>query len=336
MSIDSATLAVSRRYFDPYGNPIGAAPVSWPGTKGFVGGTADSATGLTNLGAREYSPGTGSFLTADPVLNPYDPQDLNPYAYASDNPVTSSDPTGMCPSFPDCNGVPEPGSHKPGKTDIPCGSPGGAACQTGSAPAPVYPVPPGDNTSPVFLAAPPPPPVERTPRILIPHQASTGLPACQSGVVSRFQSAACVPPPPPSGSSNPFAWFGQHWRGLAQIGVGAVAGIGAIACIASVICGAGVLGTLVGTTLIGAAAGAASYAVSGGRHTVRGYAFATGWGAVAGDVPSGGALVFGGEMLEYGGAAAVMTSGGAVNGLTYLFTTPQRQQTNTGGLRRSA
>jgi RHS repeat-associated protein len=89
---------VTRRYYDPYGNPLGAAPGSWPGTKGFVGGTADAATGLTNLGAREYSPGTGSFLTTDPVLDPYDPQDLNPYAYAADNPATSSDPTGMCDS----------------------------------------------------------------------------------------------------------------------------------------------------------------------------------------------------------------------------------------------
>ena len=98
MSIDSATLAVTRRYYDPYGNPLGAAPGSWPGTKGFVGGTADSVTGLTNLGAREYSPGTGSFVTTDPVLNPYDPRDLNPYAYASDNPATSSDPSGLCDS----------------------------------------------------------------------------------------------------------------------------------------------------------------------------------------------------------------------------------------------
>jgi RHS repeat-associated protein len=78
MSIDSATLTVTRRYYDPYGNPIGAAPSSWPGTKGFVGGTADAATGLTNLGAREYSPGTGSFVTTDAVLNAYDPQDLKP------------------------------------------------------------------------------------------------------------------------------------------------------------------------------------------------------------------------------------------------------------------
>jgi hypothetical protein len=41
LAIDSATLDVTRRYYDPYGNPIGAAPASWPGSEGFVGGTAD-------------------------------------------------------------------------------------------------------------------------------------------------------------------------------------------------------------------------------------------------------------------------------------------------------
>ena len=86
IAIDSATLAVTRRHYDPYGNPIGAAPSSWPGNKGFVGGTTDSATGLTNLGAREYNPATGSFISPDSLLTPYDPQDLNAYAYADRQP----------------------------------------------------------------------------------------------------------------------------------------------------------------------------------------------------------------------------------------------------------
>jgi RHS repeat-associated protein len=51
----------------------------------------DAATGLTNLGAREYSPGTGAFLSPDPLVDPQSPQDLNPYAYAQDSPATKSD-----------------------------------------------------------------------------------------------------------------------------------------------------------------------------------------------------------------------------------------------------
>lgn len=56
LAINSTSLAAAYRYYDPYGNPVGAAQSAWPGTRGFVGGTADTATGLTNLGAREYNP----------------------------------------------------------------------------------------------------------------------------------------------------------------------------------------------------------------------------------------------------------------------------------------
>ena len=95
VAISASTLATTRRYYDPYGNPRGSVPAAFPaGEKGFVGGAADAATGFTDLGSREYQPGTGSFISPDPVLKPNDPQDFDPYAYAEDNPSTSSDPTG--------------------------------------------------------------------------------------------------------------------------------------------------------------------------------------------------------------------------------------------------
>jgi RHS repeat-associated protein len=99
VAISAATLAVTHRYYDPYGNPRGAASSSFPtGEKGFVGGATDSATTLTDLGTREYQPATGSFISTDPILNPYDPQDLNAYTYAADNPAAKSDPTGAAPT----------------------------------------------------------------------------------------------------------------------------------------------------------------------------------------------------------------------------------------------
>ncbi|MDQ2811389.1 MAG: hypothetical protein M3Z75_05770 [Actinomycetota bacterium] len=95
VAVSSTNLAVTHRYYDAYGNTRGTAQSAWPeDEKGFVGGASDTATGLTDLGAREYQPGTGSFISPDPLLTPHDPQDLNAYAYASDNPATNSDPSG--------------------------------------------------------------------------------------------------------------------------------------------------------------------------------------------------------------------------------------------------
>jgi RHS repeat-associated protein len=95
IAIDATTLSVTRRWYDPYGNLIGTPPSAFPaGEQGFIGGTADAATSLTSLGVREYQPATGSFISTDSLLNPFDPQDLDPYAYAEDDPATRSDPTG--------------------------------------------------------------------------------------------------------------------------------------------------------------------------------------------------------------------------------------------------
>ncbi|WP_329562234.1 TreTu family toxin [Kitasatospora sp. NBC_01266] len=87
---------VTRRPMDPFGNPRGTQPASgaWSGDKGFVGGTLDTATGLTNLGAREYDPVHGRFLNPDPLLDVASPQQWNGYAYSDNDPVSSSDPTG--------------------------------------------------------------------------------------------------------------------------------------------------------------------------------------------------------------------------------------------------
>ncbi|MGC5342385.1 RHS repeat-associated core domain-containing protein [Streptomyces sp. DT171] len=96
LAVDASTQTMVQRRNMPFGEPRGTRPPtgSWPGTKGFVGGTQDS-TGLTHLGAREYEPGTGRFISADPVVDPSDPQQLNGYAYAHSNPLRRSDPSGM-------------------------------------------------------------------------------------------------------------------------------------------------------------------------------------------------------------------------------------------------
>jgi RHS repeat-associated protein len=79
----------------------------------FIGQMYDSASSLSYLNARYYDGARGNFLSEDPshlaIGNPNklkqltnqdqqtylaDPQQLNSYSYARDNPITKSDPTG--------------------------------------------------------------------------------------------------------------------------------------------------------------------------------------------------------------------------------------------------
>jgi RHS repeat-associated protein len=93
--IDAVTGAITRRRTAPFGEARGAVPGSWPTDRTFVGGTADGTTGLVHVGAREYDPGTGRFISDDPLTDHADSQQMNGYAYANNNPVTFSDPSGL-------------------------------------------------------------------------------------------------------------------------------------------------------------------------------------------------------------------------------------------------
>ncbi|MFJ1899528.1 polymorphic toxin-type HINT domain-containing protein [Streptomyces sp. NPDC088115] len=98
LAIQAASLALTQRRTPPFGGERGTSPTTWPGTKGFVGGTDDTkTTGLTHLGAREYDADLGRFISVDPVLDLTDPQQMNGYTYANNNPTTLSDPSGLRP-----------------------------------------------------------------------------------------------------------------------------------------------------------------------------------------------------------------------------------------------
>jgi RHS repeat-associated protein len=94
VSITPVSMEVSQRRQTPYGALRGAVPSSWPDRLGFVGGRNDDS-GLVTVGARQYDPAAGRFLSADPIIDNNDPQQLNGYAYANNSPVTFSDPTGL-------------------------------------------------------------------------------------------------------------------------------------------------------------------------------------------------------------------------------------------------
>lgn len=101
MSVGAVSQDITRSYTKPFGESRGAAPSTWPDDKGFLGKAVDAGTGLVHVGAREYDPATGRFLSVDPVLAPEDHESLNGYAYANNTPVTKSDPSGERP-ITDC------------------------------------------------------------------------------------------------------------------------------------------------------------------------------------------------------------------------------------------
>ncbi|WP_406364792.1 polymorphic toxin-type HINT domain-containing protein [Streptomyces sp. NBC_01546] len=95
LSLSSTTLAFNRRKQLPYGAERGTPPAFWPGEKGFIGGDIDETTNLTHIGARDYDTKLGQFISVDPILSLDQPQSLNGYNYANNNPTTQSDPTGQ-------------------------------------------------------------------------------------------------------------------------------------------------------------------------------------------------------------------------------------------------
>ncbi|WP_262008174.1 ricin-type beta-trefoil lectin domain protein [Streptomyces sp. FIT100] len=73
---------------------------SWRSHRGYIGGDQDTGSGLVHLGAREYDPALGRFISADPVLDLNDPVQKSGYVYCENNPVTYADPTGMASENP--------------------------------------------------------------------------------------------------------------------------------------------------------------------------------------------------------------------------------------------
>lgn len=129
ISADSAQ-TFSKRYTTPFGSERGTPTgATWPDDKGFLGKTDDKTTGLTHIGARQYDPTIGQFLSVDPLLSLDQPGSLNGYSYANQNPTTASDPTGLESCYPvNCSGSNGTyGEYKPPKrpnTAVSGGNPG--------------------------------------------------------------------------------------------------------------------------------------------------------------------------------------------------------------------
>jgi RHS repeat-associated protein len=126
---NDGNLTVTRRRTLPFGEVRGIKPAIWAGDKGFVGGTQDN-NGLIHLGAREYDPAIGRFISVDPIMDLSEPKQWDGYSYANNTPASLSDPSGLDPcrvggqgcTDPDGDGVFAPpgsgeGEDKGGPTD---------------------------------------------------------------------------------------------------------------------------------------------------------------------------------------------------------------------------
>lgn len=92
--LNSTAQTPTWRQYTPYGAPRGAA-VTVPDNRGFLNKPMNASTGLTRIGARDYDPALGRFITVDPILDEATPQNWNGYAYAGNNPISYADPSGL-------------------------------------------------------------------------------------------------------------------------------------------------------------------------------------------------------------------------------------------------
>jgi RHS repeat-associated protein len=88
----SGSLTASTAY-DAWGNAETIGGLSTYTPFGYAGGYTD-ATGLSYLIGRYYDPQTGQFIGVDPIVD----QTQAAYSYANGDPVSASDPSGLCSS----------------------------------------------------------------------------------------------------------------------------------------------------------------------------------------------------------------------------------------------
>jgi RHS repeat-associated protein len=87
---------VVQRYL-PYGAPRSTTGGTAVTDRGWIGQTKDTSTGLQYLNARYYDPTIGRFTAVDPVVG-LGAGSLDRYGYSLANPISMSDPSGLCPA----------------------------------------------------------------------------------------------------------------------------------------------------------------------------------------------------------------------------------------------
>ena len=93
-SVDVVTDGLGRTIQETDYRPFGSV-LKGGGSRFTFGGKEKDSSGLMYFGARYYSPTFGKFTQPDTIIQDiYDPQSLNRYAYARNNPLSNIDPSG--------------------------------------------------------------------------------------------------------------------------------------------------------------------------------------------------------------------------------------------------
>jgi RHS repeat-associated protein len=99
LQLDANGARVRHSVFTPFGELYAQVGVD-ANRKRWAGHQRHDDTGLYYMQARWMDPGAGTFLSVDPVVaDAFDPQSVNAYAYARNNPVSNIDPTGSIQEY---------------------------------------------------------------------------------------------------------------------------------------------------------------------------------------------------------------------------------------------
>jgi RHS repeat-associated protein len=89
---DSSGAEIAYQEYLPFGASL---PGGSTGEERLYTGQQLDNTGIYYYGARYYDPELRRFISPDPIMDPYNPQNLNRYSYVLNNPYRYTDPTGM-------------------------------------------------------------------------------------------------------------------------------------------------------------------------------------------------------------------------------------------------